>query len=213
VNTCHRSVHGSTFSIAPVTQQFSSIIQTTSVPLLPCLSPYLICDAASHVIQTTTCARQSSPLFEFALSRGSSVLVQSTEFTIRFYLLTPWSRVLPEKLKRPKLLKKFPACYGTRKFITAFTRSRHLSLSWARLIQSMPPPHSTSRRSILILSSHLRMGLPSGLVPSGFPTKALYAPLLPPIRATCPAHLSLLDLITRMIFGEEYRVLGFTYHI
>ena len=43
--------------------------------------------------------------------------------------LTPWSRVLPEKLKRPKLLEKFPALYGTRKFITAFTRSRHLSLS------------------------------------------------------------------------------------
>jgi hypothetical protein len=45
------------------------------------------------------------------------------------YLLTPWSRVLPEKLKRPELLKKLPAFYGTRRFITAFTRARHLSLS------------------------------------------------------------------------------------
>ena len=27
-------------------------------------------------------------------------------------LLTPWSRVLPQKLKHPKLLKKFPAFYG-----------------------------------------------------------------------------------------------------
>jgi hypothetical protein len=36
---------------------------------------------------------------------------------------------LPEKLKRPELLKKFPAFYGTRRFITAFTRARHLSLS------------------------------------------------------------------------------------
>jgi hypothetical protein len=44
-------------------------------------------------------------------------------------LLTPWSRVLPEKLKRPQLLKKFPAFYGTRAFITAFTTARHLSLS------------------------------------------------------------------------------------
>jgi hypothetical protein len=29
------------------------------------------------------------------------------------YLLTPWSRVLPEKLKCPELLEKFPAFYGT----------------------------------------------------------------------------------------------------
>jgi hypothetical protein len=43
--------------------------------------------------------------------------------------LTPWSRVLPEKLKRPQLLKKFPAFYGTRRFITAYTTARHLSLS------------------------------------------------------------------------------------
>jgi hypothetical protein len=39
------------------------------------------------------------------------------------------------------------------------------------------PVHTpTSWRSILILSTHLRLGLPSGLFPSGFPTKTLYAP-------------------------------------
>ena len=85
-------------------------------------------------------------------------------------LLTPWSRVLPEKLTGSQLLKKFPAFYGTRRFITAFTKARHLSLSWARSIQYIPQ-HPTSWRSILILFSHLRLGLTSGLFPWGLRTE------------------------------------------
>jgi hypothetical protein len=42
--------------------------------------------------------------------------------------LIPWSRVLLEKLTGSQLVKKFPAFYGTRRFITAFTKARHLSL-------------------------------------------------------------------------------------
>jgi len=83
---------------------------------------------------------------------------------------TTWRRVLLEKLTGFQLIKKFPAFYGTWRFIPAFTSARHLSLSWASSMQSIPP-HPTSWRSILMLSSHLRLGLPSGLFPSGFPTK------------------------------------------
>jgi hypothetical protein len=74
-------------------------------------------------------------------------------------------------------------------------------------------PHQTFWRSTLILSSHLRLGLPSGLVPSGFPTKTLYTPLSFTILATCPAHLILFDFITRTISGEEYRSLSFHYEV
>ena len=89
------------------------------------------------------------------------------------YLLTSWCRVLLEKLTGLQLVKKFPAFHGTRNFITALTSVRQLSLSWASQIQSIYP-HTTSWRSILILSTHLCLGLPSGLFPSGFPTKTLY---------------------------------------
>ena len=68
--------------------------------------------------------------------------------------------------------------------------SRPLYLSWAKSIQSMLS-HPTSWRPILILSSHLRLGLPNGLFPSGFPIETLNKPLLSPIRAAYPAHVLL----------------------
>jgi hypothetical protein len=76
------------------------------------------------------------------------------------YFLTPCSRVLLEKLTCLKLVKKFPAFYGNRRFTIAFTSARHRSLPWARSIQSIPP-HPTSWRSALTLSYRLRLGLPT----------------------------------------------------
>jgi hypothetical protein len=43
--------------------------------------------------------------------------------------LTPWITVLPDNLTSPQLLEKISAFYGTRRFITAFTRARLLSVS------------------------------------------------------------------------------------
>ena len=112
--------------------------------------------------------------------------------------------MLLEKLTGLQLVKKFPAFHGTGRFITALTSIHHLSLSCASPIQSIYL-HPTSWRYILILSTHLCLGLPSGLLPSGFPSKTLYNPLSLPIHATLPAHLIHLDFITRTILGEEYK--------
>jgi hypothetical protein len=55
------------------------------------------------------------------------------------YLLTPWSRVLLEKITGFQPVKKFSIIYGTWRFTTALTTACHLSLHWARSIQSRPP--------------------------------------------------------------------------
>ena len=94
--------------------------------------------------------------------RQSFFYVRRTSHNIRLYLLTylltPWCRVL-DKLTGLQLVKKFPAFHGTRRFITAPTSVRHLPLSWSSPIHSIYP-HPTSWRSILILSTHLCLGLP-----------------------------------------------------
>ena len=69
------------------------------------------------------------------------------------YLLTPWSRVLPEKLTGSQLVKKFPAFNGTRRFITALTSTRHLSLCPARSLHSIPLTHFLKIRLNIILPS------------------------------------------------------------
>ena len=117
------------------------------------------------------------------------------------YLLTPWCRILLEKLPGLQLVKKFPAFHGTRSFITALTSFRHLSLSCASPIQSIYP-HPTSWRSILILSTHLRLGLPSDHLSRDFPTKTLYTPLSSPIRAS--RYRSKIEYIYVRITNNRY---------
>ena len=51
------------------------------------------------------------------------------EYYLLTYLLTPRSTFLLEKLTGFQPVKDFYAFYGTRRFITAFTSSRQLSLS------------------------------------------------------------------------------------
>jgi len=56
-----------------------------------------------------------------------------------------------------------------------------------------------------MLSSHLCLGLPSGLLPSSYTTRTLCTPHPSPKSATFHAHLILLDFTTRTKLGTEYR--------
>ena len=69
-------------------------------------------------------------------------------------------------------------------------------------IWTTPPPPLW--RSIFNIILPLRLGLPSGLFPSGLPHQNPVYNFLSPIRATCPTPL-LLDLITKIIFHQQYR--------
>ena len=88
-------------------------------------------------------------------------------FLLLIYLLTPWSRVLLEKLTGFQLVKKFPAFLWTRRFITELHSPASVTI--LRQFNPVHAPHPSSWRSSVILSSHLRLSLPSGFFPSDFP--------------------------------------------
>jgi hypothetical protein len=77
---------------------------------------------------------------------------------------------------------------------------------WYPILSQMNPVHKFSCyffNIILRVFFHLRPGLTSGLFPSGFPIKILYALLM---RATYPTHRILLDLLTLIVFGEAWKL-------
>ena len=75
---------------------------------------------------TYCCSFGKSELYSVLSStRNQRVIFVSRNIS----LVTPWSTVQLEKLTGSQLVKKFPAFYGTRRFNTAFTSARHLSLS------------------------------------------------------------------------------------
>jgi hypothetical protein len=102
-------------------------------------------------------------------------------YSLRSTQQTLWSRVLLGKPIVAQLVKKFFTFYRPRRFIYVCTYTRHQSISW---IQSTPT-HTISLRYILILSSHLRLGLPNGIFHSGFPTEFCINLLSPP----CALHV------------------------
>ena len=144
-------------------------------------------------------ARNSPYLSECGVDRGRN----ASELKVITYLLTPWCRVLLEKLTGLQLVKKFPAFHGTRMFIITLRSVRHLSILGQPNPVHIPTSHLLEIHPNIIHPSTPRS--PHWFLPSVFPSKTLYIPLSSSIRVTCPAHLILLDFISRTILGEVYK--------
>ena len=117
------------------------------------------------------------------------------------YLLTPCSRVPLEKLTGFAASQEIPRISWNPK-VHYRTHKRPPPVPILSHPHPVPTIPSHFLKIYLILSSHLRLGLPNGLFRSGFPTKTLCTPLPSSIRALCPAHPILLDFITRTIYSR-----------
>ena len=105
------------------------------------------------------------------------------------------------QMDSPALVKKFPTFYGTRRFNAAFTTA-------CPYLNHSNQGHGSPSNFLKI---QFNISLPSKPGSSKWPLSLRFThqshvcTALLSIRATCPAHLILLDFVTRTLFVEQYR--------
>jgi hypothetical protein len=103
--------------------------------------------------------------------------------------IAPRSWALLQQLTAFLLLKKYLSFQKTERFIAAFTRACHLSLSWARLTQSTPFPNRCLISSYIIPSNPRLLSFPNGSFLQVFAlTNFMYSSFPHSCHMTCPSH-------------------------
>jgi len=123
-----------------------------------------------------SCVRRPYNMPLVILWRSSIWLVEIDTCTSQCHLtyLLHWAVHL-EKLTCFQLVKKFPAFYGNRRFITVVTSARRLVPILSHL---NPIPTFHFLKIHLTINPPFKPGSPKWSLSSGFPTKTLYAPVL-----------------------------------
>ena len=152
---------------------------------------YVITLLSVHISRFSLCTQQNPRSFNMQYTTVAISVFNSTNYypnncnflqiDLLFhitYLHTPWSRVLLEKLTGSAAIQVIP-----RNLLNPEVHHRIHKCPPSVPIMSQLHPVSAPpipRRSILILSSHLHLGLPNVLFPSGFPNRTLCTPLPSP---------------------------------
>jgi hypothetical protein len=129
-----RDVHYRLHKGPPLNPDLSQISPVHTVPFFFSKINFIIIQSSKTAEAVNNSSFHTHYMFSHTLSYKNSTqrfgIFKETiiQRRIDYSILTPWSRVLLEKLIDDQIVTKYPAFYASRRFTTAFKSVRHLSL-------------------------------------------------------------------------------------